>query len=139
MPDKVQSKLRMFLLYWLPPIVYCLVLFIQSSLPGPEHMPDVRFFDKFLHFCAYALLGILIYRACKTLPLNRNYNLLIFLSIASASLYGISDEIHQYFVPSRHADFVDAVANTLGSICGVFVYHWWSVRKKSRSRASSRR
>ena len=130
MPETDQSKLRIFLFYWLPPIIYCLAIFVQSSFPGAERMPDVRLFDKLLHFMAYALLGILFYRAYDTLTLKDNHKLLIFISIASATLYGISDEIHQYFVPSRYAEMADVVANTIGSICGVYLYHRWKVRKK---------
>jgi VanZ family protein len=126
-----QSKLRIIFLYWLPLIVSCLAIFIQSSHPGPERMPDVRFLDKLLHFGAYAVLGILFFRAYETLPHKDNRNLLIFFSIASATLYGISDEIHQYFVPYRHADILDAAANTLGSTCGVILYSRWKARKKS--------
>ena len=111
-------------------MVYCLAIFIQSSFPGSERMPDVRLFDKLLHFMAYALLGILFYRAYDTLPLKDHQKLLIFISIASATLYGISDEIHQYFVPSRYAEMADVVANTIGSICGVYLYHRWNARKK---------
>ncbi len=131
MPDMAQSKLRNFLFYWLPLIVACLAIFIQSSHPGPERMPDVRFLDKLLHFGAYAVLGILFFRAYETLPLKNNCNLLIFISIVSATLYGISDEIHQYFVPFRHADMMDVVANTLGSIFGVYVYYRLKARQKS--------
>ena len=47
----------------------------------------------------------------------------IFLSILSATLYGISDEIHQHFVPTRSADIWDAAADMLGSIVGVFIIH----------------
>jgi VanZ family protein len=136
MPETGQSKLRIFLFYWLPPIVYCLAIFFQSSFPGPERMPDVRFLDKLLHFVAYALLGILFYRAYETLPLKDNHKLLILISISSASLYGISDEIHQYFVPSRHADMLDVIANTLGSICGVYLYYRWKVWKNRRRTAA---
>ena len=136
MPETGQSKLRIFLFYWLPPIVYCLAIFFQSSFPGPERMPDVRFLDKLLHFVAYALLGILFYRVYETLPLKNNHKLLILISISSASLYGISDEIHQYFVPSRHADMLDVIANTLGSICGVYLYYRWKVWKKSPTHSS---
>ena len=131
MPDTAQTKLRIFLFYWLPLIVACLAIFIQSSYPGSERMPDVRFLDKLLHFGAYGVLGILFFRAYATLPIKNNCNLLILISIVSATLYGISDELHQYFVPFRHADLMDGVANTLGSICGVYIYYWWKARQKS--------
>lgn len=125
-----QSKLRKFLICWLPLIIYCLAIYLQSGQPGPQHLPDVRFLDKFLHVGAYGLLGILFFRAYETLPLKTSKNLLILISIGSAALYGISDEIHQYFVPSRQADVMDVIANTIGSICGVYSYYWWKNRKE---------
>jgi VanZ family protein len=125
-----QSKLKNFFIYWFPLMVYCLAIYVQSGRPGPEHLPDVRFFDKFLHFGAYGLLGILFFRAYETLSLKNFKNLLILISSGSATLYGVSDEIHQYFVPARHADLLDVIANTIGSICGVYFYYWWKNRKK---------
>jgi len=130
MPGKRQSKLRNFLICWLPLIIYCLAIYIQSGQPGPELIPDVRFLDKFLHFGAYGLLGVLFFRAYETLPLKNFKNLLILISIGSAALYGISDEIHQYFVPSRHADVMDVIANTIGSICGVYLFYRWKNQKE---------
>ena len=129
MPVTGQSTLRNFLICWLPLLIYCLAIYIQSGQPGPELIPDVRFLDKFLHFGAYGLLGILFFRAYETLPLKNFRNLLILISIGSAALYGIGDEIHQYFVPTRHADIMDVIANTFGSICGVYFYYWWKNRK----------
>jgi VanZ family protein len=90
----------------------------------------VRFLDKFLHVGAYGLMGILFFRAYETLPLRFNKTSLILMSIGSATLYGISDEIHQYFVPFRQADIMDVLANTMGSICGVYFYHLWKAHKK---------
>ncbi len=125
-----QSKLRNFLICWLPLIIYCLAIYIQSGQPGLKRIPDVRFLDKFLHFGAYGLLGILFFRAYETLPLKANKTLLILLSIGSATLYGVSDELHQYFVPFRNADIMDVVANTIGSICGVYLYCRWKNQKE---------
>ncbi len=125
-----QSKLRNFFICWLPLIIYCLAIYIQSGQPGLKHIPDVRFLDKFLHFGAYGLLGILFFRAYETLPLKANKTLLILMSVGSATLYGLSDEIHQYFVPFRNADIMDVVANTIGSICGVYLYYRWKNQKE---------
>ena len=132
MPLTGQSKLRNFLICWLPLIIYCLAIYIQSGQPSPEHLPELRFLDKFLHFGAYGLLGIFFFRAYETLSLKNFKNLLILVSIGSATLYGISDEIHQYFVPSRQADIMDVIANTIGSICGVCLFHYWKMRHRPR-------
>ena len=125
-----KSKFRILLIYWFPLIIYCLAIYIQSGRPSPDQIPSVHFLDKILHFGAYGLLGVLFFRAYQTLPLKDRKNLLILFSIGSATLYGISDEIHQYFVPFREADILDVVANTMGSICGVYFYHLWKVQKK---------
>lgn len=45
--------------------------------------------------------------------------MVIMLSILASSLYGFSDEVHQYFVPHRDADIMDFLADVMGSICGV--------------------
>ena len=47
---------------------------------------------------------------------------MVILSVVLSSLYGVSDEIHQYFVPFREADLLDVLADTLGSIMGVYIY-----------------
>ena len=139
MTRPINSKYRILLTHWVPLIIYCVAIFIQSGQAGPENLPDVRFLDKFLHVGAYGLLGILFFRAYETLPLKNSKNLLILISIGSAALYGISDEIHQYFVPSRQADVMDVIANTIGSICGVYFYYWWKNRKDPVSLSRNRR
>jgi len=78
--------------------------------------------DKMLHFVAYALLGTLFLRAFKTSRIKNNVKLMLILSVLCSSLYGISDEIHQYFVPYRSADLMDILADILGSIMGVYIY-----------------
>ena len=130
MPAVGRLKFRNFLCCWLPLIAYCLAIYIQSDHPSPERIPTFAFSDKILHFLAYGLLAILFFRAYTTLPLKDRINMLILLSIGSATLYGISDEIHQYFVPYRQADILDAIANAIGSICGVAIFYYGKVKKE---------
>ncbi len=118
-----KQPIRIFFFYWFPIFIYCLVLFVQSSFPASENIPSIIGFDKVLHFFAYALLGALFLRAFRANPTSGNTMILLALSIILSSLYGMSDEIHQAFVPSRSADVFDAVADTLGSICGVLAYN----------------
>jgi len=116
------GRLKRIGLYWLPLVLYCLAIFIQSSFKTPGQVPDLPMIDKILHFVAYAIMGILFFRAYRTLPIGNRQLLLVLLSILSAGLYGISDEIHQHFVPFRNADSMDVLADFLGSIGGVVVY-----------------
>jgi VanZ family protein len=116
------NKLKRFSLYWLPLILYCLLIYIQSANPSPDQIPSFPFVDKLLHFSAYAFLGILFYRAYQTLKIKNNLQMLILLSVVSATLYGVSDEIHQSFVPFREAEVADVIADMLGAFSGVFLY-----------------
>ena len=118
----MHTKSKLFLLYWFPLILYCLLIFIQSANPTPEQIPSFRFVDKLLHFAAYAIMGVLFYRAYQTLKFKDNLRMLMLLSALSATLYGISDEIHQAFVPFREAEIADVIADALGAISGVYLY-----------------
>jgi VanZ family protein len=134
----MSKRLNTFLYRWLPLIVYCLAIYIQSDFPASEHLPSFEFSDKILHFSAYAVMGVLFYRAYQTLRIKDDPRMLILLSVVSASLYGISDEIHQYFVPFRDAEILDAIANFLGALCGVCLYHLWAMSKYRRQMAEDR-
>jgi VanZ family protein len=115
-------RLKRFVLYWLPLILYCLFIYIQSDHPSPEQILIFPYVDKVLHVTAYGIMGILFYRAYQTLRLKDNIKMLMFLSVVSASLYGISDEIHQSFVPFRQAEVADAIADMIGAFSGVCLY-----------------
>ena len=117
-----------FFRYWFPLIIYCILIFWQSSFPSIESIPELLYSDKLLHFFAYAVLGALFLRAYRTLRIRDNLKLLILLSILSYSLYGISDELHQYFVPSRSAEWMDIFADVLGSVFGVFIYQYFTTK-----------
>jgi VanZ family protein len=108
--------------YWFPVFLYCLLIFLQSSYPSPESVPDLPYIDKLLHIAVYAILGALLLRAFRSLQIKNNVKLVMLLSVLLSSLYGISDEIHQYFVPYRNADLTDVFANLIGSIIGVYIY-----------------
>jgi len=132
-PFQIESiPIKKFAIYWLPVIIYCGAIFIQSSFPATGQYP-VSFSDKILHFTAYALLGILFFRALRTLAIRKRTRLTALLSVMLASLYGLSDEIHQYFVPLRHADMLDWLADVIGSICGVLLYLYIIRRRGAHS------
>jgi VanZ family protein len=126
------NKLKRFVFYWLPLILYCLFIYIQSANPSPEQIPSFPFVDKALHCVAYGIMGILFYRAYQTLRVRANIHMLMLLSVVSASLYGISDEIHQSFVPFRDAEVADVIADVIGAFSGVYLYQLLVVSRSDR-------
>jgi len=111
--------------YWFPLTAYAALIFIQSSFPPSDTIPALPYLDKCLHGIGYALLAILFYRAYNTLKIRNRLLLVMFLSILSSTLYGISDEIHQFYVPHRNAEPGDVVADFAGSVMGIIAYSWF--------------
>ena len=105
-----------------PLILYCVFIFMQSRLPAPFDMPDVSHFDKLLHLGAYGVMAVLFYRTYLAGWPQAMKGTLIWASVISTALYGLSDEIHQYFVPERSADLLDWLADTVGAAMGAVIY-----------------
>ena len=79
------------------------------------------------HFLEYALLGLLLANALRFhMPLRRACALAVLL----ASLYGVTDEVHQWFVPDRFCDPVDWLVDTCGAALGAFVFSFVWVRRQ---------
>ncbi|BDU76163.1 VanZ family protein [Mesoterricola sediminis] len=89
----------------------------QSALPlGVELAHPLDWVAHATEFAALALaLEVAIRTTSRGLPVYRRH-LLIF---ALVSLYGVTDEIHQAFVPGRSPDVLDWVADTLGGGLGL--------------------
>lgn len=93
-----------------------------QEISGKE--PAVNVPDKLAHFIAYGLLATLILRTdffCKKGTKG------MLWAVGIASLYGISDEWHQYYVPGRFSDVMDWVADTLGALLAAFLYTKWNL------------
>ncbi len=94
-------------------------------------VPRWPYFDKVIHICVYALLGLLFYRALNTLSILRNRRTaIILLATVLTALYGLSDEWHQSFVPERTADAADFGADLIGGWLGSTLYNKLAVPKR---------
>lgn len=115
--------MKTFMSYWLPPVLLCSIIFLQSCFATPDVLPSWPFQDKFLHLGVYGLLGALWARAFNTLPAwqGRKWPLLL-ISVTLATLYGFSDEWHQSYVAARSAEFADIIADFIGSILGGLLF-----------------
>lgn len=89
----------------------------QSKLPSPSK----TFFglDKILHiidFGSFAFTLTFWFTAENWISNTQKYALLV---IGITVLYGISDEVHQYFVPNRSPSIYDLLADTVGAFLAV--------------------
>ena len=89
-------------------------IFVASSIANPPSPPG-PITDKQVHVLMYAGLSALLVRAFTGGWFLPPTPLALFLSIAISTLYGISDEIHQHFVPPRTMDAADVQADVVGA------------------------
>ena len=111
--------------YWGPVCMYAGLIFFGSSVSHPpESVSSLveKISDKILHLCEYGVLGALAYRACRHGAGARVARHAVIVAVAGCSLYGLSDEIHQLFVPLRQGDPLDLVADTVGATLGAWTW-----------------
>ena len=99
---------------WMATLFY---LSSQPILPTPDLF---AYQDKLFHAVAYGLLGVLLLMSFRY-QAPRYTGIQKALAVGIASLYGISDEFHQSFVPGREADILDWAADTIGALTAVLM------------------
>jgi VanZ family protein len=94
-------------------------------------MPSPFGVDKVMHFVEYGVLGFLLARLIANVQSTLSKGFLLGLVVILATLYGISDEVHQAFVPGRNASPWDVAADGLGGLMGAFLYAGTGRRNKT--------
>lgn len=119
---------------WIPAVIWSLVVYTlsaQTALPNPRSFGIT---DKIAHFIIFTVLGLALaygrYRSPRRPP--------HWLIVAAGLLYGVLDEVHQAFVPNRHPDVADFIADASGVLVGygVVVLVVGVVGAVSRARAA---
>jgi VanZ family protein len=127
-----------FAKYWLPVLIWMGVIFAASTDMGSTRHTS-RFIGPFLrwiypaisddsiygvqfairktgHVTEYALLALLLWRACRQASLKNPWNPRhARLAVIGAGLYAISDEFHQSFVSTRQGSGWDVLLDTFGA------------------------
>jgi hypothetical protein len=78
------------------------------------------FVRKLAHFTLYTIGGILIYNIMNQTN-NSNKNKIIKSQLLG-SIYAITDELHQYFVPGRSCRLFDVFIDSCGIFTGIIIY-----------------
>lgn len=99
----------------------------ESSLPAPPGPLS----DKHVHALAYAGLAVLVIRALAGGRWVGVSGVIAVRGAALAVLYGAADEWHQWFVPGRHAELLDLLADATGAAAAALVL--WRVARWGRA------
>ncbi len=106
--------MQLILKRWLPAILLCLLIFAASATPGAQ-VSDEFVVDfgvhKAVHVVLYSILFFCFYRGTKSIP----------IAALLAILYGISDEFHQTYVPSRQGSALDVLVDTLAVLISALI------------------
>jgi VanZ family protein len=151
-------KVRSFLKYWLPVLIWMFIIFSASGdtqsfhrssrIIGPllhwlfPAMPEttlnaiVTALRKCAHLTEYAILAWLFWRARRR-PVRSDPRPWCWReagwAIGFVFLYAVTDELHQHFVPNRFASPLDVLVDTVGAVWGMLALHllWrWRHRKR---------
>jgi len=118
---------------------YLALIFYVSSLPSPGLHLEFKYEDKFKHFAAYSVMGVLILRYAIYVLNFKTISAAVKFSITFGLLYGISDELHQGFLGYfdtgifsglREASFADWVADAMGIIASIWGYYIVILKEK---------
>jgi len=112
-----------FVFFWVPVYAYMGMIFQLSSMPNPMSLPAASWAlfvfgssaTYVLHTLEYLGLSFILAVALR----HSRHEFLIkhsyIIGFAIAALFGISDEIHQIYVPGRECSIWDMGADSLGA------------------------
>ncbi|MBI3195742.1 MAG: VanZ family protein [Ignavibacteriae bacterium] len=120
-----------FFRFRFPAFAWAIIIFIASSFPSVR-LPKFEFIsvDKLLHIGVFFVLGFLVFRALES---NKQEQMKTWKRVVVSSLlsisYGVADEVHQSFVPGRHLDKYDMLADAIGALAAVGISYFFLRRR----------
>ena len=113
-----------FIKYWLPVIIYAILIFYLSSLTAEDFPGLFTGQDIVGHLTEYVVFALLLSRALKAYSPKLIHSKRIFWVCVIAIIYAASDEFHQSFVAGRNSSSFDLFLDAIGSLIGGLVYRW---------------
>ena len=114
--------------------LYSLLVMAGSLIPMDRDIRGLQFiidlkpaFQNFLHVPVFAILAILCLQVLRAYEMGRRKTLVIVL-LCSLTL-GVVNELVQLAVPGRYPSLMDIVFNTVGIICGMWLYFFLDKRQ----------
>ena len=114
--------------YWVPTVLWMGVIFFLSTLPESATPGRGIISDKVCHAAEYFILAFLILFALQRTTQFRFFTS-FWITLVWVAIYGLSDEIHQLYVPTRQFDVLDLIADVSGAMALFFIL--WIIQKSS--------
>lgn len=102
-------------------IVYASFIYYESS-QDTSSVPLPAYSDKLIHFMVFGFLCLMICWTFSSVTIGNKRIYKIILAIGITSLFGVSDEFHQFFTPHRSVDVFDWMADTAGAVAAGFLW-----------------
>jgi len=126
---------RTWLRAWLPAVAYMALIWALSSISQPPSTGGVPFKDKGAHAIEYGGLAVLSARGmAATFVPGAGLRLAVY-NITFGSFWGLTDEIHQAYVPGRSSEVADVGADVVGAVLGTAAYLLWRRRRRDTDTA----
>jgi len=119
-PRAGSSSKWQLLASWAASFIYIGIIFFFSAQSSPSLPYGFSGGEFFLHMAEYGVLGFLLSWAFVNSGIVRN---IVFRVFMVGLIYGMFDELHQYFVPQRDASLLDVSADGIGCLIGAYSFH----------------
>ena len=125
---------RRVLSLWGPVALYAAALFAASARSQLPAFVEL-FWDKLVHASAWAALALLALRATHGGKAPLRWGATIGAAALSLT-YGLTDEIHQSFVPGRDSSLLDILADGVGTAAAIGAVAAWQALTRHRAKTS---
>ncbi|MDR4506957.1 MAG: VanZ family protein [Candidatus Brocadiaceae bacterium] len=109
---------------------YCIYIVSSRDTSSVPLFPHI---DKLIHFIEFGILGFMMCWVISSFGMKTKI-FFYLLAIGITSLYGASDEIHQFFTPHRSMDILDWLSDTLGATTAVIAWQRIMSRRHIRKK-----
>lgn len=114
-------------------LIQCLIIFILSSISDFQNVEEVlpwfvNIPDIAAHFVLYFILASAAWFDFHQEVSRFLTKRPVLASVVFTTLYGVTDEIHQLFVPGRHFEIKDLLVDFTASVAAVIVFPFF-IRK----------
>jgi len=115
-------------------VAWGVFLLTLTSWPSPPEVPVVSGipnFDKLVHTFLYGVEGFLLCRAVAWPHASRSAWLRALAIAGVIAVWATLDEIHQFWIPGRSMEGLDALADVAGGFTGALTSAWLALRSRS--------